>query len=856
MIKEISLFDEINKGGFQTSLITTYNAYVPFYEEVVLRKLVSKGVHHNLVLMDKNQFLQSVKTAPPTLAGTFYSLFPMDSPGAFHPKILFLAGKKKGVLFIGSHNLTLSGYGYNREITNVIRYSEREPDEVSLNLIKSAWFQINEWLKNQSFPENIVGMIKKIEGFAPWLKGDVDVVGNGAFVLSSQPDKHSLLKQLIEKITGRVNRIILTGAFFDSELALLKELKNELDPEEIIVGIDPKSVSFPGERRNIEPVRFVNSSLLGTKKEDDQNNYLHAKSMLIEQDNGRVLLVTGSANPSKQAWLVDGLDSNTEMVLCRSDEFSMDEAETLGMLDIPDMEKIKDEEWQSISDNWSETVYKKNEDSSAKVGLAVASNEGIHFKIEAFDSDEPIQCELLNFEKATIGTLETEKYEKRYKIIADTALIKKTCWVQFIVNSDPYLYLVHHEKEIMDRSKTGTQRRLQEALSSISTDSPDIGVVIDCVSKIIFSADEDRSSSANKFLKKSSGREKSDEIDEGGSLSISLKDDPKYKRKKFRLNVSDDLGWLFNTLLYHLNADCLNIDVQDESIDDDDDEDGVKTDDDSVEKREREALTILEQCHNKIRLLVNRMRNQFHALKDEKVGLDDVILKLTGTLALLRHLRKCDGKLFWIPKGHTSFPKKMRKELLDGIIEVFFDGKFSLVFKNKINEKIFESDELARLKGLIVWLAWDAGIRLDTEEGFNEYIDDREKRLKNNGIMVHLAQLMGGDEVVKSEASKSIMLIEKNEPSWLKWINDADKKLRKLLDSVEAIDKIGKYNKPLKVGSIAIDKNNPAYGVRIIGRSGFSGIEVFDFLPKKKFKRLTPKNAICINFNTVMKNVG
>ena len=96
MIKEISLFDEINKGGFQTSLITTYNAYVPFYEEVVLRKLVSKGVHHNLVLMDKNQFLQSVKTAPPALAGTFYSLFPMDSPGAFHPKILFLAGKKIG----------------------------------------------------------------------------------------------------------------------------------------------------------------------------------------------------------------------------------------------------------------------------------------------------------------------------------------------------------------------------------------------------------------------------------------------------------------------------------------------------------------------------------------------------------------------------------------------------------------------------------------------------------------------------------------------------------------------------------------------------------------------------------------
>jgi len=578
--------------------------------------------------------------------------------------------------------------------------------------------------------------------------------------------------------------------------------------------------------------------------------------MLIEQDDGRVFLVTGSANPSKQAWLIDGLDSNTEMVLCRSDEFSINEAETLGMLDISNMEKLKEDEWQSISDNWSETVNKKNEDPSTTVGLAVASNDGIHFNIDPYEPEEPIQCELLNFEKTIIDTLETEKHESSYKIKAAPSLIKKISWVQFNVNSGQYLYLVHHEKEIMERSKTGTQRRLQDALSSISTDSPDIGVVIDCVSKIIFSADKDKGSSSKKILKKSSERKKNEETDEGGSLSISLKDDPKYKRKKFRLNVSDDLGWLFNTLLYHLNTDYLNINDQDEPFDNDDDEDGVRTDDDSVEKQERKGLTILDQCHNKIRLLVNRMLNQFNALKDEKEELDDVILKLTGTLALLRHLRECDGKLFWIPEGHTSFPKKMRKELLDGIIEVFFDGKFSLVFQNNVNEKIFESDELARLKGLIVWLAWDSGIRLDIEEGFNEYIEDRDKRLKSNGIMVHLAQFVGGDEVVKSEASKSIILIEKKEPTWLKWINDADQTLRKLLNSIEAIDKLGKYNKPLRVGSLAIDKSNPAFGVRIIGRSDRSGVEVFDFLPEKKYKRLNSENAICINFNSVMKNVG
>lgn len=51
----ISIFDVIKRGGYEASLITTFNSTLPFYEEVVLRKLVSAGCRHNVVLMDRSQ---------------------------------------------------------------------------------------------------------------------------------------------------------------------------------------------------------------------------------------------------------------------------------------------------------------------------------------------------------------------------------------------------------------------------------------------------------------------------------------------------------------------------------------------------------------------------------------------------------------------------------------------------------------------------------------------------------------------------------------------------------------------------------------------------------------------------------
>ena len=122
MAEPISILEVVKRGGYEASLITTFNATLPFYEELVLRRLIAGGSRYNVVLMDAAQCAQAwaTESARPRLAGHAYTLVPMRTAGAFHPKVCLLVGPKKASVLIGSHNLTLSGFGYNREITNWI----------------------------------------------------------------------------------------------------------------------------------------------------------------------------------------------------------------------------------------------------------------------------------------------------------------------------------------------------------------------------------------------------------------------------------------------------------------------------------------------------------------------------------------------------------------------------------------------------------------------------------------------------------------------------------------------------------------------------------------------------------------
>ena len=58
-------------------------------------------------------------------------------PGVFHPKVFLLAGKRRGLLLIGSANFTQDGLGSNAEMVAAFDYEE-EKNEAALGLFQSV----------------------------------------------------------------------------------------------------------------------------------------------------------------------------------------------------------------------------------------------------------------------------------------------------------------------------------------------------------------------------------------------------------------------------------------------------------------------------------------------------------------------------------------------------------------------------------------------------------------------------------------------------------------------------------------------------------------------------------------------
>jgi hypothetical protein len=297
MLNKISLIDELKKGGYEASLITTYNAYLPFYEEVVLRRLVNAGVRHNALLMDAQQYAASLISNPPRLAGRQYTLLPVSVPGAFHPKPIFLTGKSKGAIVVGSHNMTLAGFGFNREITNLVHIREKD-DAAGIALAQEVWTEIEFWLNDftAGIPDHVRSMIRRVREFAPWLGGsprsDPKIK-----LLAGRPGGASLWQQFTGLLEGKTSQFAIGGAFFDQELTFLKRLKKDLQPGRMTVAVDPETVQMPAQAQVLEGISFVQAGRIGCDEKSDEP-YLHAKFVLAEQNEGAAVLHRAARTPA------------------------------------------------------------------------------------------------------------------------------------------------------------------------------------------------------------------------------------------------------------------------------------------------------------------------------------------------------------------------------------------------------------------------------------------------------------------------------------------------------------------------------------------------------------------------------
>lgn len=825
---EESLFDAIRRGGYEASLITTYHAYFPFYEEIVLRRLRASGCRHNVVLADAKQCSVALSDpiATPHCAGSEYTLVPLRSDGAFHPKILILLGRSKGALCIGSHNLTLTGFGYNRELTNLIEFSSKK-NAAAVACARVVWGAIKDWLTAQAryLPPATVNAVLSVTNLVPWLGGESAVEPDPIF-LAQGATTRPLLDQLANHAPKTVKSIMVVGAFFDSNLRLLKELIARWPKARLVCGIEPETVSLPGKRLAKSNFDFRDASALAGR-----SGYLHAKAIFFEGRDGDHLLASGSANPSAPAWL--GI--NEEAMILRKGAQAFQVAKALGLLAVNDFRPMQAEQWEAVS-----TELPQDAAAERGVSAIVVSESDAGFEVtSAAFASVPLRCTA----RTRAGDVVELELPKRTRgdvwiIAADRSLRGDVQRLMFELKDGGIVEaIVHHSAQIDDLARSTQQTQFRVALQGLSSGSADIAKMVSSVEKVIFDDDE---GIANEISRRSRAEGDAPDSDEAqpnpkpATLAVNMQDTRQAKRHR-RLLKSTDLGFLLDVLVHRIGiglaTDQVALDTHGRSeeaqIDqDDDDDEGLPV------HKEISDIDIARVCRRKLRKLIARMNAQMGRASADAALTPNVLVQLVAVLAVLRELRTIEKHDRWRRARAQLVDPGDARNLLDQVLCTFFGRGFGLYEKLVATLGGERFDEIARLKGLLMWLAWDCGVTLDHRYGLAEYREDVDDRVWSKAALLELVQILSGDSISLEEARSSILSVAtaREHQSAARWIQECEAWTRQVEKALHRM----KSNRdaargPDAVGCLAFANAVATRRLRVVSSIGDGCVTLFDF---------------------------
>lgn len=718
MPDSISLLNVIKQGGFDASLITSFNASLLFYEEVVLRRLVAAGCQQNIVLMDHAQCSLSwqSESTRPRLAGTAYSLVPVSAPGAFHPKVCILAGKKKAAVLVGSHNLTLSGFGYNREITNWVHVTDRK-DREGAALLDSVWQMVREWIElaRVDVPPSL------IEAVLSFSKSVAPLSSPGAatttVALHQRPGGESLIEQIGARVKGDVRRIGVTGAFFDSDLAFVSHLHERWPQAEVVVAIDPETVHLPSMRK--VKARFVDARRLWTNVDNRGDKYLHAKALYIEQthSDGNAL-ISGSANPSRPAWMGNRNSANVEAVVMRMGPDAETTAEALGLSGMFALSELSASELEAtVARSFVEIHTTVESAERFWIGVAASSNElriaSVGPAIELGSAS--LLSDSLEVIQANIAVTWTGDVLS-VPVSVDIKLVR-AC--DLFMGSERVARAMIAHPQLLTAATQSSHRQVRDALGALDPSGEAISEMLKAVEDAIFEPAAEQEVQNEVRSRRGSTQAGTASVGRPDTFEISVSDlSPARKRR--RLVESSDIVTLIELLTRKIGeelqmAPTVPVDrsgrTEEEQVNQDDDPE--YSDDTPYVDSHAQALKdaeIARQVARKVTNLINRM-----LLKLMKADQPDIkaraLVQLIAVLSLVKELVRIERLPRWRMAREFLVFETDRRRLLDESLRYLFSSGTRLIDTLR-DDTLTETEEAIHLRVLLLWLAWIIGVEV------------------------------------------------------------------------------------------------------------------------------------------------
>lgn len=751
----ISLFKEIQGGGYQACLATTFSLDFGFYEGVLLRRMRAKGVRHNMLFADERMTSVAMKNHPPEKVGAQYSLATMRGASAFHPKLLILLGEKKGFMAVGSHNLTLSGFGINLEATSIVRYSKDDPENVGV--FRQALTALETWIEDygKHLPSETKVLLGSTRNLSPWLE-DEDIKGSerqASFHFSSR-SVDSLWDQVGSELSLGYPSVTALAPFFDQGLEFAETLAS-VSREKPILAIDPEATDAPSgivdnnrfdlrDLKGFDPLRSPDSAR--------EHLYRHAKVLFLSKEDNPMLVV-GSANLSSPAWLQSGKGNAEGILVLRGslakagfDALSINEIERLPALARP-ITKVRDHDSSCFD--------------VATTQILTAPDDGEFLKILV-----PSESEVVSAWYDVAGRVVSVPIQHRDGHILIEKQYLKPGKVLFLGagNIGRFQVVVNQPEFLKEQTLTGTQFRLRQALGSLDTDDADMQLLFSCIDKLVI-----REASSNELRMRNP---KVDSVSRSELIPDSLvidREDTDSNRDHSGWRVAKGRLAMLLDALYSVaregvgqaaesfgeDADGRNEELQARMAKDNDGEE-APPDEQLVSTGARKEKG--EYARKKAEGLLKRISQGLQpSYSRDPEG--EQVARVLAAAAVFRQLFRFEYVEITEYAGNVFTKKKrgVKEETISALAKTVFATIFSEKqgFGNDSESKeISSSHEYHVLLGFAAWLAWVCGYQLASRLRLSVMRDDRYEHNRQNAALVFLAQRLCNNESASLEAAR------------------------------------------------------------------------------------------------------
>jgi|APLak6261675434_1056106.scaffolds.fasta_scaffold00635_7 HKD family nuclease len=318
MTGQLDLHEALRRYSYDHAFLCTFNFQAEFFEGYCLEQFDSFVTNNGITVIMDGRELDRLIAGPssqwPQQANVRYLLHAARPKGRFHPKVYLLASRTRGLLVVGSANLTRAGLTRNAELARSFAF-ELGKRELALPLFQSARAFLGEVATRWPAAE-LDKRLAKFDSDIPWLSG---VPAKAVPIRFLHNLSTPLLPQLVEKLESPVQDLSVVSPFFDEEPVLLDWLQQQVNPGSVTLftknsapTLTPAWFKHPLMESRAAKLLFSNWS------ENDHARQLHAKALALSHGKS-VRLAFGSANFTRAALLATPKDGNVEVILALDD---------------------------------------------------------------------------------------------------------------------------------------------------------------------------------------------------------------------------------------------------------------------------------------------------------------------------------------------------------------------------------------------------------------------------------------------------------------------------------------------------------------------------------------------------------